>query len=248
MRDVSFRTECRACLDFIRHPRLARQYVQLSRPTPVAGWLVDWWPAIGWQRLLAWAAMLWLINIVALGPVVLAVFEMSGATHRVNVNNLPWLQAMIWAPILEELLFRFGLRRPFQSLWLTPVMIVVLLNGMVWWSSCLFAMSVAMSLYCCARSKGPRAWSLKWLKRYRLIFPFVFHAVALAFAAVHIKNFVYTELAWWMMAILVTPQWVTGLVLGWMRVQRGVGASILLHGLFNTGPLCVAWVALQFVD
>ncbi len=248
MKAISFRAECRACLDFICQPRLARQYAQLSRPTPAPGWLVDWWPAISWRRVLAWAGLLWLINIFALGPIVLTVFEMSGATHRININNLPWFQAIIWAPVLEELLFRFGLRRPFQALWLTPVMVVVLLNGMVWWSSCLFAASAALSLYWCARSTGPRAWALKWLKRYRLIFPYVFHAVALAFAAVHIKNFVYTDLAWWMMAVLVTPQWVTGLVLGWMRVQRGVGTSILLHGLFNAGPLCVAWVALQYAD
>jgi len=44
---------------------------------------------------------------------------------------------------------------------------------------------------------------------------------------------------------LVTPQWLTGLVLGWMRVQRGVVAAMILHALFNLGPLTVAWLALK---
>ena len=84
-----------------------------------------------------------------------------------------------------------------------------------------------------------------WLRRYRVAFPYVFHLVALAFAAVHIKNFIFIEVQWWMMVVLVAPQWLTGLVLGWIRVQRGVGSAMLLHGVFNAGPLLLVWVALQ---
>lgn len=245
MREVSFRTELRECLAFIRHPDLARQ---LPHAPPVSGWLADWMPALRWQRLLAWAALLWLINIFALGPVVLAVFEMSGATHRININNLPWMQAILWAPVVEELLFRFGLRRPFQAAWMVPLMILVLLNGMVWWSGCLLVGAVALCLWSSRQSGGPGDGSWLWLRRYRAVFPYVFHLVAIAFAAVHIKNFVYTDLDAWMMVVLVTPQWVTGLVLGWMRVTRGITSAMLLHGLFNAGPLCLAWTALQFTD
>jgi hypothetical protein len=30
-------------------------------------------------------------------------------------------------------------------------------------------------------------------------------------------------------------------------MQRGIGATMLLHGLFNAGPLTVAWLALQLL-
>ncbi len=245
MKNVSFRTEFSECLTFIRHPGLARQ---LPHAPPVSGWMADWLPAIRWKRLLAWAAMLWLINIFALGPLVLAVFEMSGATHRINVHHLPWFQAIVWAPIVEELLFRFGLRRPFQAVWIIPVMVVVLLNGLAWWSSCLLVAAVALCLWSSARSTGPGGGSWRWLRRYRAAFPYVFHLIAVTFAAVHIRNYIYVDLEWWMMVVLVTPQWVTGLVLGWMRVRRGVATSMLLHALFNAGPLCLAWTALQLTD
>jgi hypothetical protein len=245
MKEVSFRTEWRECLAFIRHPSLARQ---LPHAPPISGWMADWLPAMRWQRLLAWAATLWLINIFALGPIVLTVFEMSGATHRINVHQLPWFQAIIWAPVVEELLFRFGLRRPFQAVWMMPLMVLVLLNGLAWWSSCLLVATIALCLWSNIRSTGPGQWSWKWLRRYRVVFPYVFHIVAITFAAVHIRNFIYIDLEWWMMVVFVTPQWVTGLVLGWMRVRRGVATSMLLHALFNAGPLCLAWTALQFTQ
>ena len=245
MKALSFRCEFQECLAFIRHPNLARA---LPHAPPIAGWMADWLPALGWQRLLAWAATLWLINIFALGPVVLTVFEMSGATHRINVNNLPWFQAIIWAPIVEELLFRFGLRRPLQAVWMIPLMVVVLLNGLAWWSDFLLVATIALCLWTRARSTGPGVMAWLWLRRYRAVFPYVFHLVAITFAAVHIRNFVYTDLEWWMMVVLVTPQWITGLVLGWMRVRRGVATSMLLHALFNAGPLCLAWTALQFTQ
>ena len=74
------------------------------------------------------------------------------------------------------------------------------------------------------------------------------HASVLAFAALHLHNFQFQQMAWWMMMVLVLPQWVTGQVLAWMRVERGIGTAMLLHALFNAGPLAVVWVGLQFAN
>ncbi len=240
-----FREDFKQFLSFVWRPSVKRH---VSPTTRVSGWLTDWWPNITLVRLLAWAGTLWAINLLVLGPAVLAVFEMSGAAHRISVHNLPWLQAILWAPLVEELLFRFGLRRPAIALWLVPLMVVVLLNGLTWWASSLLATSVLCVWWVCARTTALHAWSYRWLRWYLRAFPFVLHASVLGFAALHIKNFEFTEMEGWMMVVLVTPQWVTGLVLSWIRVQRGVGAAILLHGLFNAGPLAVAWLALQLLD
>jgi hypothetical protein len=239
-----FRDEFRLFLAFIRRPSLVRR---VPRSLTVTGWLGDWWPDIRLSRLLAWAATLWVLNVLVLGPVVLAVFELSGATHRINVNDLPWLQAILWAPLVEEMLFRFGLRRPVMVLGLVPLMSIVLLNGLAWWASSLLALTVLSVWWFSAHTRAPSANGYKWLRRYCSVFPWVVHLSVVAFAALHIKNFVFDEMAWWMMVVLVAPQWVTGMVLSWMRVQRGVGAAMLLHGIFNAGPLSVAWLALQLL-
>jgi len=213
----------------------------------MSGWLADWWPAVSPGRMLAWAGVLWLINIVALGPIVLTVYEMSGATHKISVDRLPWFQALLWAPIVEELIFRFGLRRPGMGFVVTPVLIYVFMNGFAWWASSLVVLVVLMLCWSMRTVKMPHGTQWHWLRVYRRIFPWVLHLSVLAFAALHLYNYEFDQMAWWMMVVLVTPQWVTGLALCWLRVQRGIGCAILVHALFNAGPLCVAWLALQAV-
>ena len=246
---LPFREELTQCLRFIRRPSLKRTFANRPAESRAFGaWHADWWPGIAPKRLLAWAAMLWLVNIVLLGPLVLTVFELSGATHRIDVHNLPWFLALIWAPIVEELLFRFGLRRPMQALWLVPALILVFLNGMQWWAGSLLGVSVLILWWLGRWNVMPRVWAWPWLRAYCRHFPWVMHASVLAFAALHLHNFQFEQMAWWLMMVLVLPQWVTGQVLAWMRVERGIGAAMLLHALFNAGPLAVVLVGLQFAN
>ena len=144
MKALRFRDEFRQFLRFVLRPSLKRE---VKHPTPVSGWVADWIPSCRWTRLLAWAGALWLINIVVLGPVVLSVYEMSGATHRISPHNLPWFQALLWAPIVEEMLFRFGLRRPQLALLVVPVLIYVFLNGFAWWASSLIVLVMLMLIW-----------------------------------------------------------------------------------------------------
>jgi len=242
MKKQRFRDEFRQFLHFVRRPSLKRE---VKHSTPVSGWVADWIPSCRWTRLLAWAGALWLINIVALGPLVLTVYEMSGATHRISVHNLPWFQALLWAPIVEEMLFRFGLRRPQLALLVVPVLIYVFLNGFAWWASSLIVSVMLMLIWSMRNARMPSGSGWKWLRTYRWAFPVLMHGSVLAFAALHIHNYEFVDLPGWMMAVLVLPQWVTGLALCWIRVQRGIGAAILVHAFFNAGPLGVAWLALQ---
>ncbi|MCH4586399.1 CPBP family glutamic-type intramembrane protease, partial [Achromobacter xylosoxidans] len=46
--------------------------------------------------------------------------------------------------------------------------------------------------------------------------------------------------------LLVLPQWVTGLVLGWIRIRRGIGAAIALHAMFNAGPILLIWAVMRW--
>jgi len=221
-------------LRFVRRPTLRRLP---SRVVP-SGTGEDWVPRTTLRRLLVWVAMLWLFNLVVLGPLALKVATMGGAHHRLESGNIPWVIAIFWAPLVEEMLFRYFLRRPAQAWWVIPLMLAPLLKGPVAWTVPLVVLAVGASVWIQqrARTAGSR-WSWGWRRRYVRFFPLVFHVASLTFAALHLGNFTLNHTLVWLMPVLVLPQWLTGLVLGWMRVRRGIGASVLMHLMFNAGPV-----------
>ena len=251
-----FRDEFREFWRFVKHPKLAPR---LPGRAANDGWWEDWFPALSFWRLLQWAAFLWVVNLFVLGPIAATAASLGGAGHRLDIHHIPWLQALIWAPIVEELVFRYGLRHIAQALWLVPAAIVALVFGPRWGTILLLAAilllcwlpylkgrnNAPLRLNWLARARRPMAWGLRL--RYRRCFPWIFYLSSVLFAGVHLNNFSLHLTPYWLMPMLVLPQWLTGLVLGWLRVRRGIGASMLLHGLFNGGPLLVVWIALHTV-
>lgn len=218
----------------------------------------DFFPGLSVWRILQWAALLWVINLFIFGPLAVGAAQAGGAQHRLNLHSLPWLQALIWAPIVEELTFRFCLRRVAMLWWFVPLMVVILVLGAGLGSGVLLAIAVWLCwapMWVKHGAMSPEglqrlapAYRLSWAQRVRVrrLYPWLYHCSAIAFAAVHLYNFRLHEMPWTLMPLLVLPQWVTGLVLGWIRVRRGIGASILLHGMFNAGPLLIVLLILNF--
>lgn len=280
-RRPSFRRELRDFLGFLRRPRLGPR---LQGRGMVPGAVADCWPAAsgaGLGRLLQWALVLWVVNLVLLGPIAVAAATAAGATHRLNLHDLPWLTALLWAPLIEELVFRQSLRRPLQFLWLVPAAGWIMLQGPQWPYTLLAALLLLLAFWPLWRGArragvggmgsmggmerhagdgslpgrrvlglsvlGRRVLGWRGLRAYRRFFPWVFHGCALAFALMHLNNFHGAQAAGWLLPLLVLPQWLTGLVLGWLRVRRGIGAAILLHAIFNAGPLLLVWTLLRFM-
>jgi len=242
---VTWLEEWRDFVRFVRRPRLAPRCRQVR---PTAAWLLDWLPGIGLGRLLAWAAILWLINLFLFGPIVVSVAKQAGASHAVDPANLPWLLALVWAPLVEELLFRYGLRRPGIALWLVPLMIFALWLGPGVGQSIVFALTIIAVYRATSPNPMPGVRARQWLRFYRQWFWLVFHLSVLIFAALHLYNFTFESVQWWMLPALMLPQWFTGMVLGWIRVMRGIGAAILLHAMFNLGPLMAAWLVMNWLE
>jgi len=238
-RPAGFRAEFADFLRFVRRPGLRRA------PRRAAGslWAADWRPGMSLRRLLAWAGCLWAVNLFALGPLALAAAGAGGAAHRIDLESLPWLQAIFWAPLVEELLFRYGLRRPLQALWLAPVMAAVVLHGAQAWTGALAAAAVGAAWLQSQGGRRLRGW--RWRRFYARRFGWFFHAATLAFAGMHLANYTLNQMPYWLMPLLVLPQWVTGLALGWLRVRRGIGAAVLLHAVFNGGPVLLALLIMQ---
>jgi hypothetical protein len=242
---LSWLDEWRDFVGFLRRPRFAPRCRQVR---PQTAWLLDWLPGIGFGRLLAWAAILWVINLFVFGPIVIGVAQKAGATHAVDPANLPWLLALLWAPIVEEILFRYGLRRPAIALWLVPVMILALWIGPGVAQTVMFVLTAVALYRATSHNPMPGVRARIWLRWYRRWFWLIFHASVLLFAALHLYNFTFASVQWWMLVALMLPQWFTGLVLGWIRVMRGIGAAILLHAAFNFGPLMAAWIMMTWLQ
>ncbi len=64
-------------------------------------------------------------------------------------------------------------------------------------------------------------------------FKYIFYVFALIFGFIHISNYEITATSLILSPLLVAPQIVAGLVLGYTRVRLGLQYSILLHSLFN---------------
>ena len=236
---LSFRQELADCWYFLWHPTLRR----LGRSAPVHdGLLRDWLPGIGFGRLMAWAGVLWAVNLFVLGPIAVAAAGAGGVSHRLDPDNIPWLTAVLWAPLAEEMLFRYGLRRPLQALWVCPVMLPVVMFGPMGWTGALLACVLLVACLPLRGRPGRTVRFASWRRKYTGRYGLVFHMVAVAFAVSHLNNFTMSHPSSALLPLLVLPQWVTGLVLGWMRTRRGIGASVALHAVFNAGPVLVIWV------
>lgn len=227
---VSFVDELRDFLRFVRRPTLARR---LPR-RPMAALAADWVGCIRPMQLLRWAILLWTINLLVFGPVAVGVAGLTGADHRADFSRIPWVHALLWAPVLEELMFRFGLRRPGAALWVAPAIVAAVMMGLGPWAGLLLAVVLALTTW---RRLPWVRWKRPALRRWRRAFPYVFHLASLAFALLHLMNFQGAVTSLVLLPLLVLPQWITGLVLGWLRVRAGIGAAIALHSLFNAGPI-----------
>lgn len=258
---LRFRDEFRDFWRFIFRPRLGPR---LPSNRLGSGWRVDWTAGTRLERLLQWAVCLWLLNMVLFGPLAAMAAGAGGAEHRLDIHDIPWLHAIIWAPIVEELVFRYGLRRPAQLFWFWPVAVVCVVLGPIWYAQVLLLLAfLAMALGPAARGRslqwGPNqgvvrkllfgaAWPWSWRKGYIRYFGWWFWGSTLIFAGVHLYNFSLHKVPYFIWPFLVVPQCFTGLVLGWLRVRHGIGASILLHAIFNSGPLLVIFFILSLLS
>ena len=206
------------------------------------GWVKDWQVNTSWKRMFQWAAFMWAINVLVLAPIALVAAGGVDASHRVHFSYMLVPLAVIWAPIVEEILFRFNIRRPLLALWMMPIMVFVLLKqGTVVGTVCLIAvLAIVMIVYPrFGLDRYGKYWHLPFwfLRLYRQYFVIIMHILVFGFAYMHIFNYEFSRASTLTILVMVMPQWFSGLVLMWMRVRYGIANSIYLHAIFNGGPV-----------
>lgn len=145
--------------------------------------------------------------------------------------------AVVAAPLIEESLFRLPLRLSAFNIMLPSSLVVWFgISFLSRFNHALIlsttAILIALNLY--LLSAKPRVPALQqfYVRYPRLIF----YCLTLLFGAIHITNYVVQ--VWWLLPILVLPQVIIGLWLGFIRLRYGFGWAIVAHG-FHNGCLLV---------
>ena len=125
--------------------------------------------------------------------------------------------AVIMAPLLEEVMFRLILR--FRS------------NFLILWS---IHIGVALQL-------GQKRSLLKIARKvWDKFYGWIFYLMTVAFGLMHIMNFEPSLNIYLLAPILVAPQILIGINLGYLRVRFGLIWSILFHAFYNGVLMSIA--------
>ncbi|MCG6187447.1 CPBP family glutamic-type intramembrane protease [Maribellus maritimus] len=146
---------------------------------------------------------------------------------------------VVWAPFIEELIFRLPLRNFFRNMFF-PLAIFFYMAaktalGMPF-AIVVSAVIVALPYIPGLITRFENSVN-NTIKKY---YPFVFYLVALLFGGVHITNFdQLSSTQYFFTPVIVFYQLLMGLYLGFLRVKfkRGIVYSILIHALFNSIPV-----------
>jgi hypothetical protein len=201
----------------------------LRDPTPTVA-------ADGGRRGPEFARLLGLCLLIALitGPLSAVVSSVGEAENRLD-DVAPLYVVIVGvflAPLLEELTFRLPVG-PLRPWWL-------LVSAVGLGSIDLRLGAVALLLAGVAVAVAPirRAVLTFWHDQ----FPLVFFGSAVLFGVVHATNWHLGRpgLAFIILPLLVLPQALIGIVLGYTRVRMGLRGSMLLHGAYNGTVLGLA--------
>ena len=151
------------------------------------------------------------------------------------LSNLPvWLTlflVVVMAPILEEGIFRLPLRPSVLSISISISIVLIYLFGV-------FSANLPLSFVVGFMLLGFNVYlatrSLKVVRLQQLYTRFprlIFYLSAILFGAIHIGN--YDSRVWAFMPLLVLPQLVLGLFLGFVRVRYGLSWAIFAHAFHN---------------
>ena len=125
--------------------------------------------------------------------------------------------AVIIAPFLEEIMFRLVLKFRSNFLILWPLQLLILLQ-----------VSNKINLLKTIRNF--------WNKFYA----WIFYLITIAFGLIHILNFKPSLNIYLLAPVLVAPQILIGINLGYLRIRFGLIWSILFHAFYNGILLSIA--------
>lgn len=170
-------------------------------------------------------------------------YKIDGHAVEAMLRSAPiWvglLLGVILIPLLEEFVFRFGLR--FRRGYFTFLLFVLLLTAgifafkmmpLVWAMGAIVALCMLMIAYLIKAYAIGEFLEGVWPRMYGV----VFYCVAILFGLVHLLNYTdfnYTSVAILLIPVLIGSQIWGGLSMGYMRVKYGFFWGFFLHAAHN---------------
>jgi len=147
--------------------------------------------------------------------------------------------AVVGAPLVEEIIFRGPLRNKLALTVLVALLISVLMAAMLVGSGLTelsyYVSPILFSVLLLLLLSMDGLWE-KWKLQIDHMYPYLFFLVAGVFGFVHIYNYNQDAFSWWMVPILIMPQFILALFLGFVRLRVGLWACIYMHALNNLIP------------
>lgn len=162
------------------------------------------------------------------------------------------LLAIIWAPLAEELTFRLPLKySPFRFGFGLAFIVVLVINllAIIWppvtdlipW---LYPDSRIVDLLIGVGIIAVIGCTVGWILKkktsmnafndfYSNKFIWLFYGSALIFGVLHLANYARLDQIWYLTPLLIFPQVMLGLVLGYVRMRYGLGWAMLNHLIHN---------------
>ncbi|SOD19821.1 type II CAAX prenyl endopeptidase Rce1 family protein [Pedobacter xixiisoli] len=149
--------------------------------------------------------------------------------------------ACFFAPILEEIFFRWHLRDLHGSIYFTFLsvsgLIVSQINGSLLQFSIVLAALISAAFTISFLKKKGKFYSVRiWRKSY----PFLFYYTAIIFGLIHLSNFKDLTITDPTFLIYIASQTFGGLSLGYIRIKHGLVYSILFHACFNLAAVSLS--------
>lgn len=153
-----------------------------------------------------------------------------------------WLTVFLW-PIMEELLFRWGMKwwGWNASLLLGSIVFVIVkylvadtmhsliisqfIRSIAWYAIYFLCVIFSFHLF---KPRFPQI-SRMYIKWKRLIF----RGLTISFALAHVSNFDLNQPGSWFVLLFIIPQLLLGIMLGFVRIIWWLGRSIKLHMFHN---------------
>jgi len=213
-----------------------------------------------WDVIRIWALFLFIVFVIGLIiNAFLSIFEYDEQQHAVVdlLLNQPiylvLLLSLIWAPVAEELSFRMGMKYSAFRFSFATAFILIIIFGIVTevWSG--FANLFPEWLFAITEIWGIISFILfiliiglllgfifkKWINSkkieafYLKRFVYIFYGSALLFALLHLFNFLDFKQIWFLAPLLILPQFILGLILGFVRMKFGLAWAIANHLIHN---------------
>ena len=233
---VVCKEEVRDLLDFLRRPR--------RRPgVPAKGW--------SWLVRALGFTLATLFITVLLSAALYSVAKPLGIFPKLDFRHASLgfiLSVCLLVPLLEEAIFRWGLRSATYTVFAGPIAITAYAtrgeaNILVFLVAAIAILGVCLLWL---HRNGGKLSPLQFSRRYLVNYPWIFWLYAVAFALMHVKNYRVSGIAGWSAVVLFqAPQFLGAVVLGYLRLRDGLRSSILLHCLQNSAAFYIVLLVNQ---